>query len=68
MSQRQIIGICILVVGVILLYFGYNATQSVGEEMAETFTGRYSDETTWYLILGAVGVIAGLLIAVTGKR
>lgn len=68
MSQRQIIGICILVVGVILLYFGYNATQSPGEEIAESLTGRYSDETMLYVVLGAVGVIAGLLIAVTGKR
>lgn len=68
MSQRKIIGICILVVGVILLFFGLNATQSTGEELAETFTGRYSDETMLYLIVGAVGVVAGLLITFTGGR
>lgn len=68
MSQRQIVGICILVVGVVLLYFGYNATQSPVEDLTETFTGRYTDETVLYLVLGAVGVIAGLLITLTGRR
>lgn len=68
MSQRQIIGLCILVVGVVLLYFGYNATQAPAEELAESFTGQYSDQTMLYLIVGAVGVVAGLLIAFTGGK
>lgn len=68
MSQRMIIGICILVVGIVLLVFGYNQTQSLQGEVGEALTGGYSDKTMLYLITGGVGVVAGLLIALTGRR
>lgn len=68
MPQRKIIGLCILVVGVILLVFGFNQTQSLSGEVGEALTGRYSDETMLYLILGAVGVVAGLAITFTGGK
>lgn len=68
MSQRQIVGICILIVGVILLGLGFNATQAPAEELAESFTGQYSDQTVAYLIAGAVGVVAGLAITFTGGK
>lgn len=68
MSQRKIIGLCILVVGVVLLVFGFNQTQSLSGEVGEALTGRYSDETMLYLIAGAVGVIAGLAIMFTGGK
>lgn len=59
MKTHQIIGITLLVVGAILLYFGYQASQSVGEQVAETLTGRFSDSTTWYFVLGAAAAISG---------
>ncbi len=68
MPQRKIIGLCILVIGVILLVFGFNQTQSLSGEVGEALTGRYSDETMLYLILGAVAVIAGLAITFTGGK
>ena len=49
MGTGRIIGIALLVVGVILLYFGYNATQSGAEQIGEAITGNYSDETIFYL-------------------
>ncbi len=68
MPQRKIIGLCILVAGIILLVFGFNQTQSLSGEVGEAITGKYSDETMLYLILGAVGVIAGLAITFTGGK
>ena len=62
MSTKRLFGIALLVVGVILLVMGYNATQAPVEELAETFTGRYSDETMWYLIGGAVAAVVGLVM------
>ena len=59
METRKIVGIVLLVVGVILLYFGYQSSQSVGDQLLETFTGRFGDETMWFLIGGAVSVVAG---------
>jgi uncharacterized membrane protein len=62
MSQNKMLGIVLLVIGVIALYFGFNATNAPMEEMTEAFTGQYSDQTMLYLIGGAVAGIAGLVM------
>jgi hypothetical protein len=62
MNTSKLIGIGLLVLGAILLYFGFNATQSFGEEMSEAFTGKYSDDTMMYLIGGGVAAVAGLFM------
>lgn len=60
MKSSQILGIALLAAGVILLYFGYQASQSVGEQVLESFTGRFTDSTTWYLVLGAAASLGGI--------
>ena len=67
MASRQIVGIVALVVGLILLGFGFNAADAPTDRISETFTGRYTDRTMWYFILGAVGVIGGGLLALFGR-
>jgi len=62
MNQNKMLGIVLLVIGVIALYFGFNATNAPMEEMTEAFTGKYSDQTMLYLIGGAVAGIAGLVM------
>ena len=60
--NKKLIGIALLVIGGILLFVGYNATEAPAEELAEAFTGRYSDETMMYLIGGAVAAVLGLVM------
>lgn len=67
MSPVRIVGIVLLVVGAILLYLGFNATESVADQISETFTGRYTQETTWYLLAGAALSVGGLLLAIFGR-
>lgn len=64
MKTNQILGIALVIAGVILLYFGYQASQSLGEQMVEGLTGRFTDSTTWYFVLGAAAVAGGLLLLV----
>lgn len=64
MNTSKLIGIGLLVLGGILLYFGFNATNSPMEEVGEAFTGKYSDETMMYLIAGGVAAVAGLFMLV----
>lgn len=64
MSKNQIVGLALLAVGAILLYFGYQASQSVGEQVVESFTGRFTDSTTWYFVFGAAAVVVGLGLTV----
>lgn len=62
--NQKMIGIVLLVVGLILLYFGWQSSQSVGEQLTEAVTGRFTDETVWYLVGGAAALVAGLYLAV----
>jgi hypothetical protein len=62
MSINQILGIALLVIGGILLYFGYQSSQAIGEQVFETFTGRFTDSTIWYFILGAASAVVGVLL------
>lgn len=69
MGNKRIIGVVLLVVGAVLLYFGLQATDAPLEEARETLTGDYSDETMLYLIGGAAAAVAGIaLLLVGGKR
>lgn len=61
-SGKRLIGIALLVIGAILLVVGYNASQAPVEELTESFTGRFSDETMIYLIGGAVAAVIGLVM------
>jgi drug/metabolite transporter (DMT)-like permease len=63
----KLLGIILLVVGVILLVFGWNASQSLGDQVTETITGRFTDETMWFIIGGAVAVVVGGFLAL-GKK
>ena len=67
MGSSKLIGIVLLVVGVALLYFGYQSTQSVTEQVSETLTGRFTDETLWYLIGGGAMAIAGAFLTFIKK-
>ncbi len=63
MSTTRIAGFVLLVVGVVLIFFGYQSSQAVGDQIAETFTGRFTDSTMWYLLGGAAAVTAGAFLA-----
>jgi len=65
MSPR-ILGIVLLVVGAVLLAFGFNASESVSDSISEGVTGRFTDKTMWYLIGGAALVIGGGAMAFLG--
>lgn len=60
MTRNRIGGIVLLVAGAILLYLGYEASQGIGEQLHETFTGRFTDSTTWYFVLGGISAVAGI--------
>ena len=67
MANGKIIGIVLLVIGIALLFFGFNATQSLSGELSEAFTGKYSDETMAYLIGGAASAVVGLVLLLRSK-
>ena len=68
MSNARLAGLVLVVVGGILLYFGYSATESALESVTETVTGRFSDETTMYLVGGAASAVIGAGLLLFGKK
>jgi hypothetical protein len=69
MGTKQIIGLVLLVLGAVLLYFGWQATDAPLEQAREGLTGEYSDRTMQYLIGGGVAAAAGIgLLLFGGKR
>lgn len=65
MSGR-IIGIILLVGGIALIVFGIHASDSPMDQISQAFTGKFTDSTMLYLILGIIGVVLGLVM--TGRR
>lgn len=68
MQINLLVGIILLAVGAILLYFGYTASQGIGEQVHETFTGRFTDSTTWYFVIGLIAAVAGVAMMAFGSR
>ena len=68
MGSKKILGIVMLFVGVGLLIVGLNSSHSLADKASNTFTGHFTQATTWYILGGiAVGVI-GLIAFVGGGR
>jgi hypothetical protein len=68
MPIGRVAGLMLLAVGIALLVIGRDATNSFGEQLSKTFTGRYSQDTTWYLVGGIAALVGGAALALFGGR
>lgn len=64
----RFLGLALLAGGLAALYFGWQSTDSLSEQLVEGITGRYSDETMSYLIGGGVAAIVGLGLLLFSKK
>ncbi|EKE84489.1 DUF3185 family protein [Idiomarina xiamenensis] len=64
----KIIGLALIVAGAILLYFGYEASQSAASEVSQAVTGEPTDNSIWFLVGGAIAVVVGLYGLVRGGK
>lgn len=68
MRANFLLGVGLAVLGVVLFIVGLNATQAPMEQVVETLTGRYTDQTMWYMIAGGVVFLGGVILAARGAR
>jgi multisubunit Na+/H+ antiporter MnhB subunit len=67
MSPVRMLGIVVFAVGIVLLYFGYHASNAPVDQLSNTLTGRFTDRTMWYFVGGGAAAIGGALLAMFGK-
>jgi LPXTG-motif cell wall-anchored protein len=68
MKASQMVGIVVLVLGAVMLGFAYHSSNAPLDQITNIVTGRYTDQTMWYLIGGIVLVLAGGLLTIFGRR
>ncbi len=59
--MNKIISIILLVAGIIMIVFGFQASDSIGSSFSRLFTGTPTDKAVWLLIGGAVLAVVGLV-------
>jgi drug/metabolite transporter (DMT)-like permease len=68
MRMTQILGAVALVIGVVLMGLAYHASNAPMEQVSNAITGRFTDQTMWYLILGIAAAVGGVLLVAVGRR
>ncbi len=59
--MNKSISVVLLVAGVVLLVFGYNAYHSAASDLSRFFTGEPTDKALWLLGGGLAASVAGLV-------
>ncbi|MCX6955344.1 MAG: DUF3185 family protein [Verrucomicrobia bacterium] len=62
------LSLALLVIGVILLAYGFSASDSVGSSFSRMFTGSPTDKTIWLIIGGAVATAVGVAGLFRGSK
>jgi hypothetical protein len=62
------IGIALLVVGIVLVIYGFNASDSVSSGVSRAFTGTPTEKTIGLLLGGAVAIIVGGVLAFRSRK
>ncbi|WP_404400431.1 DUF3185 family protein [Idiomarina seosinensis] len=65
--MNKIVGLVLIIIGAILLYMSYEASQSLASEASQVFTNEPTDNTLWYLIGGVAAFIIGLYALLRGR-
>ena len=66
--MNNIAGMAVLALGIVLLIFGFNESHSFSSDVSKTFTGNPTNHSMWLIIGGAVAVVAGIGVSLTGRR
>ena len=65
--NAKTIGIILLVVGVVLLGWGYSVSQSVSSQFSSAFSGSPSDKAMYLFIAGGICSALGVFQIMRGK-
>lgn len=66
-TMRNPAGLIILIVGVVLLVFGFIATDSISSSFSKFFTGSPTNKAIWLIIVGAIVTAGGGIMMARGS-
>jgi len=55
----KIISLVLLAVGVVVLIYGINASNSTASSISNAFSGNPTNKSMWLIGLGVLGIVAG---------
>jgi uncharacterized membrane protein HdeD (DUF308 family) len=64
--MNRAVGLALLVGGIVLLIFGFQASHSFTSDVSRTFTGSPTNNAVWMIVGGIVAAIAGLVLTLRG--
>lgn len=67
MSQSKIIGLVVVAIGGLLLFFAWRGSQTPVDQISEALTGRFTENTMLYLVGGLVGIVAGIALLIRDR-
>jgi ABC-type uncharacterized transport system permease subunit len=68
MPSNKLLGFALLAVGIVLLVMGYNASQSVGSQFRQAFSGSMSDRATLFYLGGAIVTAIGAYLGFLSRK
>jgi len=68
MNTQRLVGVILVVIGIVVLIMGLNASHSVADQVSNTFTGSFTKATTWYIVGGIASALLGVLLMLFGMR
>lgn len=66
--MNQAVSLAVLAVGIALLVFGINSSESLNSEVSRFFTGSPTDKAMWLMIGGIAVTILGLVGLMRGSK
>jgi hypothetical protein len=68
MKPLQMLGVVVFGVGAVLVGFGFHASDAPLDQVSDALTGRFTDRTMWYFVIGAAAALGGALLALFGRQ
>lgn len=60
--------LALLAVGIVLIIFGIDASESIGSEVSRFFTGTPTDKSMWLLLGGIAAATVGAVFSLRSAR
>ncbi len=57
--MNKILSLALLIGGLVLIIYGFNASDSIGSDVSRFFTGNPTDKTIWFFLGGILAAAIG---------